>query len=377
MGRLRRWLQAIPAPTVPGKFVLPFLLLGFWFPLSIGDNALYFAACGVVATILLSAAATALASPEIGIERSMARRVFAGEPFPVSVTVRNRSRWRPGLGLAFRDALQSASPGEATCGGTVAVLPPGGGVRIGYEARIHRRGVYRISSFLSATRFPFGLFERRRLVEEATALTVLPSPGRLAREAKASLSRASRHAEARRAGRPGHEEFHALRPFLPGDNPRLIHWRTSARAGELMRREYRADAGAEWVVLLDAFPPEILRQEAKRVFERAISCCATLLVEASRDGRRARLLLPGRHPLDASGRGGLLRALEALAEIRFSGLRAEDLVAGLPAGGASTVLLLSLHGEAGEAKLLAARRGVDLLVWDVSSRRFDRIFQKS
>jgi len=378
MGGLRRFLQAIPTPTVPGKFVLPFLLIGFWFPLSIGNNALFFASSCVVATVLASVLWTALAAPPLRIERKLARRVFAGESFPVRVRIENPSRFRPALGVAFRDALQkTAAPGEVTCGETVPILPPGGVAEIDYEARIHRRGVHRITNFLVATRFPFGLFERRFMVGDPCIVTVLPGIGSIQKEARAALARGSREESAREARRPGHDEFHALRPFLPGDNPRHIHWRTSARAGTLMRREFRAEAGAGWTIFLDSAPPPVMRDEGRRVFEKAVSCAATLLVEAAREGRRVRLHVAGRPPVEIVGRRGLFPALETLAEVQVSDEPAESLVARAPVARGGGALLLSLHGDAEKARRAAARRSLSLAVWDASSPAFDRIFRRA
>src|SRR5438445_186493 len=48
-------------------------------------------------------------------------------------------------------------------------------------------------------------------------------------------------------------EFHGLRQFRAGDSPRWIHWRTSARTGELVVREFDHGTHNDLVLILEPF----------------------------------------------------------------------------------------------------------------------------
>lgn len=376
MGLPARVLRAIPSTTLAGRFALLFLLLAFWFALSLGNGPVFFAICCLVATVLLSAAATSLAVPGLALRRDLPERVVAGEPFSVRLTVRNLSRWRAGYQLAFRDALQASDAGEVTCTPIVPVLPPGAAVEISYEARVHRRGHHRVTNFLVATRFPFGLFERRGMLQDSALLIVLPALGELGREARRELAHAARAPMLRRSTRPGSGEFHAMREFRPGDNPRHIHWRTSARAMTLVRREFREESGRDLVVLLDTYTGGLHAEQRRRQFEKAVSCAATLAAQAARDGRPMTLLFPGEEPVRVRGPGRLSAALEALARIEGGSRPPEAWVGQVAAGPGASTLLLSLAGEAEAARRAAAARGLRLTVWDVSHPGFAKVFVK-
>ncbi len=130
-------------------------------------------------------------------------------------------------------------------------------------------------------------------------------------------------------------EFHGLRPFRPGDSPRLVHWRTSARCGELMTREYEDAPGQNLIVVLDTTverlkdKDETINEEQGREasiphssllfvpFEAAVSLAATVCWEwCRRRGDRLLVAVAGKEPVVLDGLVGLdhgRRVLEALA----------------------------------------------------------------
>src|SRR5262249_46573352 len=85
------------------------------------------------------------------------------------------------------------------------------------------------------------------------------------------------------------DEFHHIREFRAGDNPRAIHWRTTARSGELMVREYHQSRDHDWVLLVELWqPPHPTSADLDRV-ELAVSFAATVAYDHLRQPREARL----------------------------------------------------------------------------------------
>ena len=373
-GRILGWLRSAPEPTLGGRLVLTFLVLSTIFAVLLRNNQVIFVTTTILATVLMSFLLTCVSASRLSVKRYLPRRVFAGAPFDVRLRVRNESRWRPALGLGFLDALQVSEPGGITRGPALSVLPPRRTVEVKYVKRIHRRGVYTVVNTLAATRFPFGIFERRLLTQSPGRLVVLPALGRLRRAARRDLDRRASQPEAVRHAREGNEEFHSLREYRPGDNPRHIHWRTSARVNKLMRRVMREEATEDLTVLLDTCVDGLDAQLRQRHFEKAVSCAATLVAHAAARGRRARLYFPGGSASHGGTRMGLLPALEALAGVETGRVPASRLVTGAPVGRRESALLLSLGGKAAGARQAAAARGIRLRVWDVSDNGFGRYF---
>ncbi len=359
-------------PTLAGRITLTFLFLGFWGAWAVRSNQVFFVACAIAATVLASALLTRLAAGCLSVQRDLPSRVFAGVEFDVALRVKNRSRWRPALDVAFLDTLQvSEQTGEI-----VPVLPPGGEVSVRYRKRMHRRGIYTLRYTLAATRFPFGIFERRVMLDNPARLVVLPALGGLRRDAYREFRRRDRSAARAPRANEGAQEFHSLREYRSGDNPRLIHWRTSARAGELVRRVMRHESAQDVTILLDTCVVGLDSEMRQRNIEKAISCAATLLVHAQRRNRRAAVHYAGGSAEHRGSRAGLMAALEQLAGIEGGRVGPTALVQEAPLSGATTVVLLSLAGQAEDAKRAAAARGVELRVWDTAHAAFGRYFTR-
>lgn len=76
--------------------------------------------------------------------------------------------------------------------------------------------------------------------------------------------------------------FHALRQYVPGDDRRYVHWKTSARTGTLMVRQFEETRRTHLAVALSVDPTEFGTVEE---FELAVSAAASLGAQALREER--------------------------------------------------------------------------------------------
>ena len=107
-----------------------------------------------------------------------------------------------------------------------------------------------------ATRFPFGLFTKSEAVGARRGAARVPR--RRTRGARTAPRRLGcRPVPRRRRGRG--DDLYDLRPYLPGDDPRMIHWRSSARAQLLTVREQEAEATHDVRIVLDRRRPSRAR----------------------------------------------------------------------------------------------------------------------
>lgn len=84
--------------------------------------------------------------------------------------------------------------------------------------------------------------------------------------------------------------FHALRAYEPGDPLRNVHWRTSARTGQLMVRQYEETRRSQLVLLQST---ERSHYASDDEFELGVSVLASLGVQVIRDGTRLDVVIEG------------------------------------------------------------------------------------
>lgn len=147
-----------------------------------------------------------------------------------------------------------------------------------------RRGQAPMGPYALVQGDPWSFIRRVVSRAEGGVLTVQPRVYRIRRSLTADFSSGDAEARSRRAG---DQHFHALREYVLGDEPRTVHWRSSARAGKLVVRQQVAAAAAGTVIVLDVdatsygspekFGPGWLDERFESAVEVAASLAASQL----------------------------------------------------------------------------------------------------
>jgi len=196
---------------------------------------------------------------------------------------------------------------------TIASLPARSSVSAGYRVPAPRRGVLTIGPTTMLRLDLLGLAADRRFAAPATEVVVAPQTFDLDMP---SLGQGvlGRHLLAL-AQRTGLGEFHSLRDYVPGDEPRSIHWRASARSLDLKVRQNEAQGVRRCIVVLDRDARVYDTDETgtNESFERAISIAGSIALSADRAGLTTRFVTGG--GLDLRGPDVSTHALQRLAQI--------------------------------------------------------------
>jgi len=243
-----------------------------------GNNLLFLILASLVASILMSGilSSITLAGVELGLH--LPEHIFAGQSIRASVDLRNEKLTLPSFSLRV-EAAKKTSQGAAAFLQTPVYfpyLPREKSLRQSVPLLFPARGVYRQEAFRIVTRFPFGFMQKARRVDLATEALVYPAVA-ASSEFLEVLPGLQGAMESYVKGRG--QDLYALRRYLPNDSARHVHWKASARFGELMVREFAREDDCRVLLVFDpqsAAAQSTGASQEKQRFERAVTFCAAL-----------------------------------------------------------------------------------------------------
>jgi uncharacterized protein (DUF58 family) len=311
--RTRRWMRPPRRLTFTreGKYFVGITIGVGLAAINTGNNLLYLLLGMMLSLIVASGIMSEMSLRNLRVTRQPPGRIHARRPFLMGIGLSNGKQRLPSFSVEVED-LVGERPLDKKC--YFLKLPAGRLQHTSYRHTFPRRGRYRYTGFRLSTKFPFALFRKSRLVELETEVIVYPQLAQLGHAAPPRARVAGLEAQGRR-GRQG--EFHGLREFREGDDPRDIHWRSTARHGRTMVREHEEEAARRVTIFLDNALPEgdLCPDElAKDGLERAISLAASLAADYLERGYAVRVVTRGEVvPVWLQGAAQLVRLLRALA----------------------------------------------------------------
>lgn len=265
--------------------------------------------------VLVFGVAWVLRRPNVEIERAIEpSRVIRGEVALGLLVVRNRGR------LSVSPTTAEEKCGSETVAVDVPRLDPGGKTRTRYRLPTDRRAVLDIGPLSVVRQDPFGCWRTSQRLGKIERLWVHPV-------VHALLSLPSGRTRSLdgpdRDGLPhGSVTFHALREYVPGDDLRHVHWRSSARLGTLMVREHVDTSLPQVTLVIDTKRADY--EEGS--FEEAMEVAASLAVAVTKASLPLRVVTTGGESVEARGRHSDARAvldlLAGLSRVDHGSLRA-------------------------------------------------------
>jgi len=225
----------------------------------------------------------------VRVSRTPPPRAMVGELFSVEIDLENQTRMVSMWMMVASDSV-TYGPHEWTPTVLFTRVPAKSTIAGHYQMRLLQRGRHRFGPLRVTSRFPLGLIERGCLFRDYGEMLIYPRIGRLSPHWKRRLLGASELIETPQP-RMGvfDDEYHHLREYLAGDNPRAIHWRSSARRNQLIVREYQQNREHHLLLLVDLWTSPQPAEISRRYVEQALSLAATLCSEHRRECRGATL----------------------------------------------------------------------------------------
>jgi uncharacterized protein (DUF58 family) len=290
-------------------YVMTVLLIGIA-ALNTGNNLLYVIVAAMLAAMLVSGVASAGVLRELELDVGLPEQVFATQPAPARILVRNRRRWLPSFSVSLiplledmpakhwqwvpttfglppgqpperqwlklpdrqlrRVADRTLPPGIFTAGAYFPYIAAGAELAIKMELCFPRRGRYQQNSFGLATRFPFAFLTKTRRVQLAREIVVYPKI-EPSDQFFGVLPLITGAFETFARGRG--DDLYLIREYRPEDSARHVDWKATAKSGSLKVREFSREDEPRLRLIFDNPGAGVVSSAA---YEDAVTLAASL-----------------------------------------------------------------------------------------------------
>jgi uncharacterized protein (DUF58 family) len=207
-------------------------------------------------------------------------RLPVGHEAQVSIVLQNVARLPTGV-LLVEDQVPYTLGDRARF--VVDLIEPGGAREMVYRIRADARGQYKVGPLTVRLADPFGLVELARSFTAANRLTVTPPIVPLPHGRLTGSWAGGGESRAHTVSTAGEDDV-APREYRHGDDLRRVHWRSTARRGELMVRREEQQWQSRGTLFLDTRRVAYWGDGPAASFEQAISAAASIGVQLGREG---------------------------------------------------------------------------------------------
>jgi uncharacterized protein (DUF58 family) len=299
----RSWCDEI---TTPGKWLVATLLLSGLGTVTV-QVPIYQLFCGLAVILIVSIAGGFMFFPSVTVTGSLPDRTTTGLDVVGKLTVKNTSWFRPAydVNIGLFDLPHGLS--ENSQENTIRRLGVGESVEIAISVHAHRRGLYALPLLRAYTSFPFNLFRIGRPIRSMDSLLVLPSfhpvysvdipigskyqPGGIALTSNIGES----------------PEYIGNREYIPGEPARRMDFRSWARLGTPVVREFQEEYYCRIALILDTWLP----QKPRRSFQIPTVGCPQLEAAISLAASASDALSSGEYLVDLFAAGPELYVFQA------------------------------------------------------------------
>jgi uncharacterized protein (DUF58 family) len=278
--------------------------------------------------------------------RLSSARTPAGQESAVTLRLDNISRLATGL-LLVEDRVPYVLGSRPRF--VLDRIEPRGHSEVTYLVRSDVRGRYQLGPLAIRLTDPFGMVELQRSFSARDTLVVTPVVYRLPPARLAGEWTGSGESRARSVASAGEDDA-ATREYHQGDDLRRVHWRSTARLGQLMVRREEQPWQSRCTILLDSRAIAHRGEGPASSFEWAVSAAASVGVHLVRSGYHVRLMTDtganvssGGHENTGIGNDFEGALLDALAVVETSAnTSCQDAATALRRGGGDGLLVVVL-----------------------------------
>ena len=245
-------------------------------------NLLFGVAGLMLGVLLVSISISRLVVMKLRVVRLLPDHAVVGRRMTLSYEITNEKRYWPSLSVTVAE-LDSA---EAFTRQPLAYMlhaAPGTTALVPTELIPKRRGVHTFNGYQVTTSFPFGFIRRAMTRRQKDTLLIYPAIARVDPKLLLRFTAAEKSGAMLRPRRGGTDEFYGVKEYRGGENPRLIHWKRSARTGVLVSKEMTLVSPPRIVLFVDTHQTTRGTEESALI-EKTIAMAGSLATHALEAG---------------------------------------------------------------------------------------------
>ena len=276
--RRKRWLayhgRSLEITKSGWLFILACLVVGF-VAINSGSNLMHAIFGCQLGLIVASGWLSEIMLDRVRVRLELDADAHAGKPCPATVVIRNLHPTAAALSISVTPDPHRKSSTEFKPV-FAASISPNDCEDLHTHLVFAERGHAKAPALAVGTGYPFGLFIKRREVDPALDAVVFPAlapPTQGAEVSPQSVVPKGTKTRQNRLERRAEGDFHGLAEYRAGENPALIHWRASARRGELVvaRHESHENQSAFMDIHRGKFGAPQLEREVSAAATRSIA----------------------------------------------------------------------------------------------------------
>jgi uncharacterized protein (DUF58 family) len=269
------------------------------------------------------------------IERRLPASIGAGDLLRVDLEIEKQPRFKLLSGktswcVRIEETIRHRSTWSTMPPKTTSLfcwrIQSGQTARLSYRARLLERGIYRIGPARISSGFPLGLVRHTRAAGRSDEIVVFPHCGNLTPQFQTLFQ----ESQIGMRGNPAKQDrqtgdFHGLRDWREGDERRLIHWRSTARRGTPVVRQFEQQRQQDLNLVVDLHQDAPGNRTEMEILEYAIRFAATIVTDyCQRGDSYLRLSLSGSEAASHGGASSLGLLPQLLTMLATAGGCRED-----------------------------------------------------
>lgn len=256
------------------------------------NNLLFLVLAMCCSFLVVSGILSELTLKKITVTGSLPATLYARDIFPLTIKVTNRKKYFSSYSLRIAITPSEEQRLENNTPIFLFHLPPEGTEEKTLMLKAIKRGPMNLSGFQISTGFPFGFFYKFKYLQEKMEAIVFPAiqPVHLPPSSHPSL-------EGQGIVRHQGEEIYALKEYREGDPLNAVHWKSSAKTGNLRVKELLTGGEQSFTLFLNLRDSQTNRQVAEPILEERVSEAASLAYNLIRRGDEVSLKTEDHHQI--------------------------------------------------------------------------------